>query len=180
MEADLTQSLIHYQDGQEKAAEELLPVVYDELRKLAEHYLKNERDDHTLQATALVHEAYLRLIDLERVDWQGQAHFMAVAARFMRRILVDHARKRGADKRSPGGQKVALHPDLNVPASSEHPLDLLAIDELLTRLGQINERHARVFEIGASPDSACRKRPMSYRSARRPSATTGGPRGPGC
>ncbi len=147
MPSDLTQSLIRYSQGEPAAAEDLLPLVYDELRRLAQHYLKNERGDHTLQATALVHEAYLRLVDLDQVDWQGRAHFMAMAARFMRRILVDHARKRTADKRSPDGQQVPLHPDLDVPANSENPLDLLAIDELLTRLAQMNERHAKVFEM---------------------------------
>ena len=147
MNQDATDSLLHYMDGREEAAEELMPLVYEELRRVAANYLKNERADHTLQATALVNEAYLRLIDLRQIDWRGKAHFVAMAARFMRRILVDHARSKGTGKRSPNGEQIPMRVAIDMPATSEHPEDTLAIDEVLKQLESLNARHARVVEL---------------------------------
>ncbi len=134
-------------DGNPGAAKELLPLVYKELQQVAANYLKNERSDHTLQATALVHEAYLRLIDVKEMDWQGRAHFMAMASTFMRRILVDHARARLADKRSPDGERVPFQADLVSPAPDDHPVDTLALNEVLEQMEAVNARHAKVVEM---------------------------------
>src|SRR3954469_5292172 len=119
---DVTSLLREMSEGEGNAPEKLLPLVYDELRRLAHGYLKNERQDHTLQATALVHEAYIRLVDWENVSWQNRAHFFAVAAQVMRKILVDYARQKKAQKRD-GGQKLEL--DEAVSFSAEREIDLI-------------------------------------------------------
>ncbi len=121
-----------------------MPLVYDELRALAEAYLQRERPDHTLQATALVHEAYMRLIKQEDVDWQNRAHFFAVAAQAIRRILVDHARGHQSAKR--GGDRKRVHLDQNLTLP-EPDLDLLALDEALEELARLHERQARIVEL---------------------------------
>lgn len=131
-------------DGDENAPEKLLPLVYDELRKLARGYLQNERRDHTLQATALVHEAYLRLVDWENVSWQNRAHFFAVAAQIMRRVLVDHAREKKAAKRD-GGQKLTL--DEAVSFSRKKEIDLIVLDDALERLAKLDKTQAKVVEL---------------------------------
>ena len=123
-----------------------MPLVYDQLRAIAAREMRGEGADHTLQPTALVHEAFLRLVDQERVQWQGTAHFCAVAASMMRRILVDHARAKAAGKRGGGAKCVALD-EACTPARGSDPLDVLALDDLLRQLGQLNERHARVVEL---------------------------------
>ena len=131
----------------DRLAEQLLPIVYDELRRLARHYLARERAGHTLQATALVHEAYERLADRSRVDWRGRTHFLAVSAQAMRRILVDHARERGAIKRGGGRLRVTLEGLGASPASGDlDPEDLLALDDALRKLRALHEREARVLE----------------------------------
>ena len=128
-------------------AEQLLPTVYDELRRLASHHLRRERADHTLQTTALVHEAYERLADRSRVGWQGRAHFLAAAAQAMRRILIDHARERGAVKRGGGRQRVTLDGLGDDPAGGALDLeDLIALDRALRKLRALHEREARVLE----------------------------------
>jgi RNA polymerase sigma-70 factor (ECF subfamily) len=139
--ADLTATV----SGDRNAAERLMPLVYSELRALAGKYLKGERPGHTLQPTALVHEAYLRLIDISRVDWRGKTHFYAMAARQMRRILVDHARAAAARKRGARALKVTLDDRLAVGA--EQPLELLALDEALSGLARRHPRQARVAEL---------------------------------
>lgn len=139
----VTVLLKNMSDGDENAPEQLLPFVYDELRKLARAYLKNERQDHTLQATALVHEAYIRLIDWKNVSWQNRAHFFAVAANIMRNILVDHARAKRSAKRD--GQKIAL--DEAISFSREKDLDLLALEESLKILEELDERQAKIVEL---------------------------------
>jgi RNA polymerase sigma factor (TIGR02999 family) len=110
---NVTQLLLEWRRGNHQALDQLMPLVYDELRRLAQHYMRSERPDHTLQATALVNEAYLRLVD-SQVSWQDRAHFFAVAARLMRRILVDHAKARRRSKRGSGGAKVSLDDALDV------------------------------------------------------------------
>lgn len=128
------------------AAARLFPMVYDELRRLAASALKGERADHTLQPTALVHEAFLRLADLPDRQWQDRAHFVAVAARAMRRILVDHARARNAVKRGSGEIRVSLE-DVDVPAGEGADVDLVTLDEALSTLAALDERQARIVEL---------------------------------
>lgn len=141
---DVTQLLVKWGKGDPAALEELTPVVYDELRRLARHYMANERTGHTLQATALVNEAYMRLVDIHKVQWQNRAHFFAMSARLMRRILVDSARSRKYQKRGAGAQKVSLDERLMV---SEPGRDLVALDDALEQLAKVDERKSRVVEM---------------------------------
>ena len=122
-----------------------MPLVYHELRRLAGHYLRRERPGQTLQATALVHEAYLRLLKDRSPAWQNKAHFVAIAATSMRQILVDRARARDATKRGGGGARVTL--DEALIGTREKPIDLVALDEALTRLAHIDREHARIVEL---------------------------------
>ena len=130
--------------GDGKAPEELLPLVYDELRRLAQGYMQNERGDHTLQATALVHEAYIRLVDWEKVSWQNRAHFFAMAASVMRKILVDHARQKKAQKRG-FGRRLALDEAISFSLAQE--VDLIGLDEALKSLAKFDEMQAKVVEL---------------------------------
>lgn len=130
--------------GDENAPARLLELVYDDLRRLAGAYLNNEPSGHTLQATALVHEAYLRLVDWENVTWQNRAQFFAVAARVMRNILVDHARAKRAQKRD-AGQKIALDDAVSFPQATE--LDVLALEEALLSLEKLDSRQAKIVEL---------------------------------
>jgi RNA polymerase sigma factor (TIGR02999 family) len=131
--------------GDQTALDQLLPLVYDELRRLAEAYMRREFKSHTLQPTALVHEAYLRLVDQQDVQWQNRAQFLGVAAQMMRRILVDHARRRRAAKRDSGGIKVTL--DKAVSVSDERDLDLVALDDALMGLAAIDAQKERIVEL---------------------------------
>lgn len=140
-----TQLLHRLGQGDEAAGSRLMDVVYDDLRAMAGRMMRSERRDHTLQPTALVHEAYLRLIDQKDADWKGRAHFLAVASEIIRRILIDHARKRKAAKR--GGQWHRITLDVGAAMDSKRELDLLALDEALGRLLQRHERQARVVEM---------------------------------
>ncbi|MGI8567263.1 MAG: sigma-70 family RNA polymerase sigma factor [Pyrinomonadaceae bacterium] len=123
----------------------LLPLIYDELRNLAANYLRRERRDHTLQPTALVHEAYLRLVDQRSVNWQNRAHFFGVAAQLMRRILVDHARAHNAEKRGHDFQKLSL--DENIDKADERSAELIALDDALKELAEIDEQKSRIVEL---------------------------------
>ena len=143
--ANPTALLLAWNRGEADALDALLPVVYEELRRLAAHYLKRERVGHTLQATALVNEAYLRLIEVQQVRWQNRAHFFAMAARLMRRILVDAARARGYQKRGGGAPIVALEEALVV--SNEPGRDLVALDEALTALAALDPRKSQIVEM---------------------------------
>jgi RNA polymerase sigma factor (TIGR02999 family) len=125
--------------------EELMPLVYNELRRLARRHMGGERPEHVLQATALVNEAYLRLVDIRRIQWQDRAHFFAMAARLMRRVLVDFARAQKNQKRGGALHRVTL--DGNLPVSSETPEDLIAIDEALRSLAAQYERKSQVVEL---------------------------------
>jgi RNA polymerase sigma factor (TIGR02999 family) len=130
------------------SAEELLPLVYDELRQRAELYMRRERLGHTLQPTALVHEAYLKLVDQSRVNWRGRTHFFAVGANIMRRLLIDHARGRGREKRGGGWQRVTLAESL--PPSNDPNLDveqLLSLNSALEKLARLDERQAKMVEL---------------------------------
>ena len=142
---EVTQVLRELSDGHESAPERLMPLVYDELRKLAAGYLKSERTDHTLQATALVHEAYIRLVDWKNVSWQNRAHFFALAAQVMRRILVDHARARNAGKRGGAMTKLALEEAVSFPRQTE--IDLLSLDESLKALAEFDPAQSRIVEL---------------------------------
>jgi RNA polymerase sigma-70 factor (ECF subfamily) len=131
--------------GDEGAASKLIPVVYDELRRLAASYMRRERADHTLQATALVHEAFLKLVEQRAVNWQSRAHFFGVAAQLMRRILIDHARGHLRQKRGGEHKKVSL--DEAFIFSEQQSAELLAVDESLTRLSKLDQRQGRVVEL---------------------------------
>jgi RNA polymerase sigma factor (TIGR02999 family) len=143
--ADATELLNSHVSGDARATSELLPLVYARLRRLAAHYMKGERPGHSLQPTELVHEAYLRLIDGERVDWQGKTHFFAVAARQMRRVLIDHARARKAQKREATLVSLGDVPEQDATGI----VDVIALDEALTKLAEASTRQADVFELRA-------------------------------
>ena len=142
---DVTRILRAWSDGDRRALDELIPIVYEELRRQAARYLRRERPDHTLQTTALIHEAYVRLVDQKDVRWQNRAHFFGVAAQLMRRILVDHARKDQALKR--GGPAVALPLEEAAAVSGGPDMNLVALDEALTKLAAVDERKGRVVEL---------------------------------
>ena len=142
---NVTELLQDWSRGEREALDQLLPVVYNELHKQAARYLRRERAGHTLQPTALVNEAFLRLINQRDVRWQNRAHFFGLAAQLMRRILVDHARERLAAKR--GGADIRLTLDEQVAAVGARDVDLLALDEALTRLAALDVRQSRIVEL---------------------------------
>jgi RNA polymerase sigma-70 factor, ECF subfamily len=144
MNPDVTRLLVELTDGNEQALDRLFPLVYDHLRNVAQGELRRERSDHTLNATALVHEAYLKLVQLDRITWEGRAHFYGAAAQAMRRILISYARMKKAEKRGSGADHVPI--DDVVVAARSRPAELVALDEALTRLEAMNERQARVVE----------------------------------
>ena len=142
---NVTQLLIGWSNGDREALDALLPVVYQELRKQAANYLRRERVGHTLQTTALIHEAYLKLVDQKNVHWQNRAHFFGIAAQLMRRILVDHARTKKRAKRGGSNIRVSFN-EANVLAPSQN-LDIVALDEALERLSEIDEQQSRIVEL---------------------------------
>jgi len=142
---DVTQMLKAMSAGDETAPEILLQLVYDELRRLAHGYMKNERSGHTLQATALVHEAYIQLVDWKNVSWQNRAHFFAAAAQMMRKILVDHARERNAQKRGGGQRTIALDDAVSFPDQSN--VDLMSLDAALVELESFDPQQAKIVEM---------------------------------
>jgi RNA polymerase sigma factor (TIGR02999 family) len=144
--SEVTGLLIAWGKGEPQAAERLLPAIYDELHRQAARAMRRENVGHTLQATALVHEAYMRLVDQDRVEWRNRAHFFGIAAQLMRRILVDHARGRLADKRGGGAHHVTLS-DVNAAADRGDDLDVLALHEALERLAALDAQQARVVEL---------------------------------
>ena len=143
--SNVTQILLDWRDGDTEAAARLMPIVYEELRRLARQYLRRERVDHTLQPTALVHEAYLRLVDEKSVSWQSRAHFHGIAAKVMRRILVDHARARNAVKRGGLAEKVPLDEARDLPPAATN--DLVALDAALEDLARTYPRKSEVVEL---------------------------------
>src|SRR5262252_7488730 len=188
---EITERLIAWGAGDRAAFDQLLPIVYQELRRMAGNYLRQENPGHTLQPTALVHEAWLRLIDQTRVDWRNRAQFFGVAAQMMRRILVDHAKAKHREKR--GGDAVKLSLDDAINLSQERAADLLALDEALGELTRVDERKSRVVELryfggfgveetaqilGVSPETVMRDWKMAkawlYQSIRRGDQAGGG------
>ncbi|HYI94445.1 MAG TPA: sigma-70 family RNA polymerase sigma factor [Bryobacteraceae bacterium] len=142
---EVTNLLVEWKQGNKAAMDLLTPLVYNELRRLAERYLRNERSAATLQPTALVHEAYLRLVAQSMPDWESRAHFFGVAAHLMRQILVDHARKHRSAKRGGGIDKMSI--DEIVGLGAEKPGDIIALDDALQALQEIDERKAKVIEL---------------------------------
>ena len=131
--------------GNRASADALLSIVYDELRKIAAQYLRKENSGHTLQPTALVHEAYMKLIDISDINWQDRAHFFAVSANVMRHILVDHARAKLADKRGGDSERIALEDAISL--SNEPNVDVLAVDQALKELAEFDEQQSRIVEL---------------------------------
>jgi RNA polymerase sigma factor (TIGR02999 family) len=142
---DVTGLLVRWRTGDREALDALTPLVYDELRRLAKSYLRRERPDHTLDGTALVHEAYMRLVDQRNVEWRNRNHFFALAAELIRRILVDHARARIAAKR--GGSNVKLSLDEALAPADEKDLNILALDDALIALGKADPQQSRIVEL---------------------------------
>jgi RNA polymerase sigma factor (TIGR02999 family) len=141
----ITQLLIEWRSGDKAALDALIPIVHQELSKLAKHYLRGERAGHTLQTSALVNEVYLRLVDHENINWQNRAHFFGVAAQAMRHVLVDYARKRKSEKR--GGNMVQVSIDEAMTVVEEKAIDLIALDDALTDLEKLDERKSRIVEL---------------------------------
>lgn len=142
---EVTRLLIDWSNGRREARERLLPIVYEELRRMAQRQMRQERTGHTLQATALVHEAYLKLVDQRRVSWRNRAHFFGVAAKMMRRILVDHARSHATEKR--GGDWERLSLDEAPLIAVDAVVDLVGLDGALDRLAVLDEQQAKVVEL---------------------------------
>lgn len=142
---DVTRLLQDWRNGDKAALEKLTPLVYDELRQLANRYLRNERKDHTLQGTALVHEAYMKMVGYTDLEWQSRAHFFGVAARIMRQILIDHARKHNADRR--GGGKQNLNLEEVAVFSAERAQSLVALDDALESLAAFDALKGRIIEL---------------------------------
>jgi RNA polymerase sigma factor (TIGR02999 family) len=145
LQADVTGLLVNWSNGDQQALEDLMPLVYSELRRLAKAYLRRERSDHTLQSTALVNEAFLRLVNQRNVQWKSRAHFFGIAAQLIRRILVDHARAHQADKRGAGAFKLSLDEAIGVPEKRD--LDLVALDDALQRLTELDPQQSRIVEL---------------------------------
>ncbi len=166
---EITDLLLAWGKGDQLALEKLMPLVYDELRRLARHYMNRQRPGHTLQTTALVNEAYLRLIDSRQVQWQNRAHFFAVSAQLMRRILVDFARARTNLKRGGGAQQVSFDQALEV--SAERGADLIALDDALKSLAAMNPRQSQIVELryfgGLSEEETAEALKVSVRTVRR-------------
>jgi RNA polymerase sigma factor (TIGR02999 family) len=141
----VTGLLLAWGTGDEAAFDRLVPIVHEELRRIARRCMAGQRRGHSLQATALVNEAYLRLIDVQHMNWQNRAHFLAMSARLMRRVLVDYARSKGSQKRGGGAVKVTF--DEGLPVASGRGQDLVALDEALEALAKLDERRSRVVEL---------------------------------
>ena len=143
---DITKLLKDWSEGNQTAWDKLMPLVYDELRRQASRYLRNERSGHTLQTTALIHEAYLKLLGNNQIEWQNRNHFFALASTAMRRILVDYARERHREKRGGLAENLPLDEALQISAN-EKSVDLIALDEALNRLAKLDARQAQVVEL---------------------------------
>ncbi|MCI0486875.1 MAG: sigma-70 family RNA polymerase sigma factor [Blastocatellia bacterium] len=142
---EVSQLLRDWRGGNKAALDSLMPIVYDELRRLASGFLRRERSDHTLQTTALVHEAYIHLVDQDQTDWQNRTHFFGAAAQLMRRILVDHARAHRAAKRGGGALKVTLNEVAVDPTGQD--IDVIALDEALNELAALDSQQSRLVEL---------------------------------
>jgi len=142
---DVTRLLARWKDGEEAALQELVPIVHEELRRLARRQMAGERPGHTLQPTALVNEAYLRLVNLKQIQWQNRVHFFSMAARLMRRVLVDFARSRGYQKRGGGAKQVSF--TLALEVAEGQATDVVALNDALEALADVDERKSRVVEL---------------------------------
>lgn len=166
---EITRLLADWSNGDRQALEKLTPLVYDELRRLAGRYLRHERPGHTLQSTALVHEAYMKLVGQTSVRWQNRAHFFGIAAQMIRRILVDYARARQAERRGSGAEKLSLDEAIALPGSPD--LDLIALDDALDGLAKMDPRQSRVVELrffaGLTLEEAAEVMQMSLATAKR-------------
>jgi RNA polymerase sigma factor (TIGR02999 family) len=143
----LSELLLHFGKGDRKALEAILPLVYNELRRLAHHHLRQQRPNHTLQTTALVHEAYLRLAQEKFPEVENRTHFLGIAAQLMRWILVDYERKRRAAKRGAGVTRLTLDPSVAAPHPQKRDVDLLALDEALNRLAKLDSQQSQIVEL---------------------------------
>lgn len=166
---EVTQLLVRWNEGDSSARDALIPLVYEELRRVAKKNLAGQSSDHTLQPTALVHEAYLRLVSRKAANWQGRTHFFALAAQMMRQILVDHARKRAAAKR--GGNAVSVLVDEASAVTREPSVDVLVLDNALTRLAELDPRQSQIVELrffgGLSLEETARSIDISPATAKR-------------
>jgi RNA polymerase sigma factor (TIGR02999 family) len=166
---EITRLLADWSKGDRQALEKLTPLVYDELRRLAGRYLRQERSGHTLQSTALVHEAYMKLVGQNNVRWQNRAHFFGIAAQMIRRILVDYARARKADKRGSGAERLSLDEAIALPGGQD--LDLVALDDALEGLAKIDARQSRLVELrffaGLTIEETAEVMQMSLATAKR-------------
>lgn len=168
-ESSVTTLLAEWSRGDTEALQRLTPLVYEELRRLASHYLRQEGQGQTLQTTALVHEAYLRMVNQDAVDWHGRSHFLGIAARLIRQILVDHARKRQAGKRDSGGPLISFDESIDLPNGGQ--MDLVRLDDALTSLARIDEQQSRIIELrffgGLSIEEAAQLIGISPRTVKR-------------
>ena len=146
MTDSVTKLLLEYSNGNQAVVNDIFPLIYDELKKIAGNYLRNERGSHTLQPTALVHEAYLKLVDHTRINWQNRAHFLGMAATMMRQILIDHARRHRAGKRGGEHENLSLEESI-VIVSDEKSMDLIALDDALKELAKFDEQKSRIVEL---------------------------------
>ena len=166
---EITQLLTAWHGGDDEALEKLVPLVYPELRRIAGNFMRRHKPGDSLQATALINEAYLRLVDSDGVDWQDRTHFFAFSARIMRHILVDAARRRNSQKR--GGQQIHVTLDDNLDAATADRTDLIALDEALTRLAEMSPRQSQVVELryfgGLTEEQAAAALKISDRTIRR-------------
>jgi len=166
---EITQLLVAWGKGDETALDQLIPAVYGELRRIAGNFMKRQNPGNTLQASALVNEAFMRLVDSNKVNWQSRTHFFAVSAQLMRRVLVDAARRRNSQKR--GGDRMRITLDDRVDVSNEDDTDLVALDEALTRLADLNPRHSRIVELryfgGLTEEQVAETLNVSARTVRR-------------
>jgi RNA polymerase sigma factor (TIGR02999 family) len=166
---EITRLLLAWGSGDQSALDALMPLVYDELRRLAKRYMRRQNPGHTLQTTALVNEAYLRLIDSSRVRWQDRTHFFAISAQLMRRVLVDFARAKNSLKR--GGEQIQITLDEQIAAPFEKETNLVALDEALQNLAQLSQRQSRIVELryfgGLSEEEIAETLEISTRTVRR-------------
>lgn len=147
-ESEVTKLLVSWKNGDKDAFDRLVPLIIDDLRNMARSYLAREQDGHTLQPTALANEVYLRLVGCTKIGWKNRAHFFGACARTMRRILVDHARRKRASKRGGGLVGVSLDQECGVPDAKNNPsVDLLALDQALSRLAELDARQCRIVEL---------------------------------
>jgi RNA polymerase sigma factor (TIGR02999 family) len=166
---EITQLLLAWRSGDKAALDALMPIVYDELRRLARRYMRGQNSGHTLQTTALVNEAYLRLIDSSRVRWQDRTHFFAISAQLMRRVLVDFARAKNSQKR--GGEQIQITLDERIEAPLEKETNLVALDDALQNLAKLSQRQSRIVELryfgGLSEEEIAATLEISTRTVRR-------------